>query len=264
MDGHDLDYYIARAVHNEEEERLMRKLQMLAHFLAQLHGLPTMRKRVHFEVISNYFRAVVKSLAIEGVIDSWKVNEFYQLCNSWNSNTDIWNDRLVLVHGDATPTNFIFHPEEGITAIDLERMHPSDRTYDIGFIAAELKHHFAWRILQADAAESFIRYFFDAIVISSDFGFRKPDPRLFHIALAILNTPASEAVYIGNSYETDILGAKAADVALAGLIRQTENQKKASGKDIKPDFIADDLRGAFKEISESKRSMDALREKQNE
>jgi hypothetical protein len=69
---------------------------------------------------------------------------------------------------------------------------------------------------------------------------------------------------IGNRYETDLLGAKAADVALTGLIRQTEDQKKNFGEDMKPDFVADDLRGAFKEISEVKASMNALREKKNE
>ena len=97
-----------------------------------------------------------------------------------------------------------------------------------------------------------IENFFDAIVISSDYGFRKPDPRLFQIALAILDVPASEAVYIGNSYETDLLGARAAGLALGGLIRQTEEQKRAYGGDAEPDFVADDLRGAFKEISQKK------------
>lgn len=87
--------------------------------------------------------------------------------------------------------------------------------------------------------------FFDATVISSDYGFRKPDPRLFHIALAALDVPASEAAHIGNSYETDLLGAKAAGLAVAGLIRQSEDQKKAYNKDHEPDFITEDLRGAL-------------------
>ena len=68
----------------------------------------------------------------------------------------------MLVHGDATPTNFIFHPEDGVTAIDLERMHPADGVYDVGMLAAELKHHFAWRRLQAHEAERFISHFFRA------------------------------------------------------------------------------------------------------
>lgn len=94
-----------------------------------------------------------------------------------------------------------------------------------------------------------IENFFDAIVISSDYGFRKPDPRLFQIALAVLDVPPSRAAYIGNNYETDFLGAKAAGLAVAGLIRQTDEHKRSYGEDAQPDFIADDLRGAFKEIS---------------
>jgi len=92
--------------------------------------------------------------------------------------------------------------------------------------------------------------FFDAIVISSDYGFRKPDPRLFHIALAALDVPASEAAYIGNKYETDLIGAKEAALAIAGLIRQTEEEKRTYDNEYRPDFLADDLRGALREITE--------------
>jgi len=42
---------------------------------------------------------------------------------------------------------------------DLERIRFSDRVYDIGMLMAELKHHFGWRVLQADAAEPFIGHF---------------------------------------------------------------------------------------------------------
>lgn len=98
--------------------------------------------------------------------------------------------------------------------IDLERMQEADRAYDLGAMAAELRHHFAWRNGRAHDAGPFIghflrtlglEHFFDATAFSSDYGFRKPDPRLFHIALAILNTPPSEVAYIGNKYETDCI-----------------------------------------------------------
>jgi putative hydrolase of the HAD superfamily len=102
--------------------------------------------------------------------------------------------------------------------------------------------------------------FFDAIVISSDYGFRKPDPRIFHMALAILDVPASEAVYIGNNYKTDLLGAKAAGLALAGLIRQSEDEKRAFGEDLRPDFVAEDLRSAFNEISQNSKARQSLKE----
>ena len=99
--------------------------------------------------------------------------------------------------------------------------------------------------------------FFDALVISSDYGFRKPDPRLFHIALAALDVPASEAAYIGNKYETDLIGAKEAGMAIAGLIRQSEDEKRAYGDNYSPDFVTDDLRGALQKISELEKPSNA-------
>lgn len=94
-----------------------------------------------------------------------------------------------------------------------------------------------------------IEDFFDAMVISSDYGFRKPDPRLFRIALAALNAAPEEAVFIGNKYETDLLGAKGAGFALAGLIHQTEEDRKTYHFDLAPDFVADSLREAYEVVT---------------
>lgn len=52
--------------------------------------------------------------------------------------------------------------------------------------------------------------YFDAIVISEDVGFEKPDPRIFHAALARIGAQASEAVMIGDHTRGDIEGAHAA------------------------------------------------------
>lgn len=98
-----------------------------------------------------------------------------------------------------------------------------------------------------------IENFFDATVISSDYGFRKPDPRLFHIALAALNVKPSEAAYIGNKYETDLIGAKEAGLAIAGLINQSEEEKQGYNQVHKPDFVTENLNGALKEILATER-----------
>jgi len=79
-------------------------------------------------------------------------------------------------------------------------------------------------------------------------------------AFAILDVPASEAVYIGNNYKTDLSGAKAAGLALAGLIRQSEDEKRAFGEDLRPDFVTEDLRGAFNEISQNNKARQSLKE----
>lgn len=48
---------------------------------------------------------------------------------------------------------------------------------------------------------------FDTITVSGDAGIHKPDTRVFSGLLERLNTAAGRAVYVGNSYEMDIIGA---------------------------------------------------------
>ncbi len=44
-------------------------------------------------------------------------------------------------------------------------------------------------------------------------GVSKPDPRIFRIALERSGLPASDAAYVGDYYEVDVVGARAAGMA---------------------------------------------------
>jgi len=160
--GHDLDYYIIKAVYSGQHERLLRKLTGLAYFLFMLHQTTTSDHSVCIKNSSGYFRSIIQCLKGQGIIDEKVSLEFEHLFNVWERSDKMERDISVWVHGDVTPTNFFFHPEDGITAIDLERMHLADRVYDIGFLCAELKHHFALRLLDANLAERFITHFLHA------------------------------------------------------------------------------------------------------
>jgi putative hydrolase of the HAD superfamily len=50
--------------------------------------------------------------------------------------------------------------------------------------------------------------YFAPIIVSGDYGYRKPDPRLFQAALAELQVRPEEAIFIGNDRFRDILGAR--------------------------------------------------------
>ena len=160
--GHDLDYYISKAAFDGQHERLLRKLTLLGHFLSFLHRQTAADHSVHFKESSTYFRLTIEAMIHQEVIDGTMAAAFEQLITEWEGMGEMTQDEAVLVHGDATPTNFFFHPEDGITAIDLERMRLADRVFDIGFLAAELKHHFALRICHAEVAERFIDHFLHA------------------------------------------------------------------------------------------------------
>lgn len=60
---------------------------------------------------------------------------------------------------------------------------------------------------------------FDAVISSYDYGFRKPDPRLFRLALAALDVSADEAIYVGDDSYRDICGAHRAGIRAVWLRR---------------------------------------------
>jgi FMN phosphatase YigB (HAD superfamily) len=50
--------------------------------------------------------------------------------------------------------------------------------------------------------------YFDTVVCSSEIVFRKPDRAMFEVALRSLKVSPSEAMFIGDDYHADIIGAK--------------------------------------------------------
>jgi FMN phosphatase YigB (HAD superfamily) len=58
----------------------------------------------------------------------------------------------------------------------------------------------------------------DGVVTAADAGYPKPDPRLFHHALAQARASPADVVMVGDSYERDVLGARAAGIHRAVLV----------------------------------------------
>lgn len=59
----------------------------------------------------------------------------------------------------------------------------------------------------------------DVVIISTDHGYHKPDPRLFASALSLLQIDSQSAVYIGDSVRRDICGAENANIPAVLLAR---------------------------------------------
>ena len=55
-----------------------------------------------------------------------------------------------------------------------------------------------------------LRQYFDVVIDSSIFGSEKPDPAIFQAALDALGVAPEEALYVGDLYEVDVVGARAA------------------------------------------------------
>ncbi len=82
--------------------------------------------------------------------------------------------------------------------------------------------------------------YFDPIVLSSEYGCRKPDPSIFHYAARLINAPTSQCVYVGDRIIRDIEGARRAGFGLAIQIRHNfEHGENDTG--FTPDAVIEDM-----------------------
>ncbi len=88
--------------------------------------------------------------------------------------------------------------------------------------------------------------YFESVVISSHYGFRKPDARLFQQTLANMNLKPAEVIWVGNDMFRDIYGAK-----LLGIknIFIDSNQGTKSYKDVAPDYRAQKFADVLKGVA---------------
>jgi putative hydrolase of the HAD superfamily len=83
--------------------------------------------------------------------------------------------------------------------------------------------------------------FFNLRILSSRFGFKKPDVRLFTTAMGKFGVMPEESLYIGDNLQKDLLGAKRAGMRFIFF-----GQEFQQYNDLKPD-------GGFRDYSELER-----------
>jgi len=147
------------AARHGQREALFARLTALAFFLARLHNRTANGLGVDFSADGRYLDRLVGHLLQKQALCAEEAQEFYWLRDRWVEQPRMWQDQQVLVHGDATPANFLMGSGLQVTAIDLERMKYADRVFDIGRIAGELQHTFLQATGAAQAAEPFIGHF---------------------------------------------------------------------------------------------------------
>ena len=81
--------------------------------------------------------------------------------------------------------------------------------------------------------------YFSPIVISGDYGYRKPDARLFLKVLESLGVAAEQTLFIGNDIYRDIYGARQAGMKTL-MVNSPHGDKSYEG--VSPDFTISDYR----------------------
>ena len=76
--------------------------------------------------------------------------------------------------------------------------------------------------------------FFDPIIVSGNFGYRKPDPRLFVNALPAMELEPPEDLFVGNDMYRDVYGAQRVGMKTVFFKSNQGTQEKEG---VKPDYI---------------------------
>jgi aminoglycoside phosphotransferase (APT) family kinase protein len=157
--GEEFSHSIARATQHRDDAHLYWRLKALAYFLATQHNRTANGATVNFDPECRYFDTIVGRLREAHRIGRRDIDELSGLRDRWRERPQMWQDRQVWLHGDATPANFLFGHGMDVAAIDLERMKRGDRMFDVGRVAGELQHAFMRDCGDQHRAEPFIGHF---------------------------------------------------------------------------------------------------------
>jgi putative hydrolase of the HAD superfamily len=75
---------------------------------------------------------------------------------------------------------------------------------------------------------------FDPIIVSGDYGYRKPDPRLFTAALTSMKMDPAEVLYVGNDMYRDVHGAQRLKMKTV-FFKSNQGMQEKEG--VKPDYV---------------------------
>ena len=154
--GEEFSHAIARATQHGDDAHLYWRLKALAYFLATLHNRTANGATVEFDSECRYLDTIVGRLGKARRIGQRDIDELSRVRERWRDRPQMWQDRQVWLHGDATPANFLFGHGMDVAAIDLERMKRGDRMFDVGRVAGELQHAFMRDAGDRRRAEPFI------------------------------------------------------------------------------------------------------------
>ncbi|MFZ5453042.1 MAG: phosphotransferase family protein [Thermodesulfobacteriota bacterium] len=161
ISGPDLDQALALACHYGDQGQLYYCLEKLAGLLAAFHTRPLPAQPVSPKPALRYLAKLERQLQGLGLLTPDDAQALEDERADWISRLARLPDHKVLAHGDATPTNFLF-PEGRVVALDLERLGPADRLWDLSWVAGELKHAWGLRAGHFEGAEPAIGHFFAA------------------------------------------------------------------------------------------------------
>jgi len=113
-------------------------------------------------------------------------------------------------------------PDVKPTVIELHK-----RGYKLGIIANAISPTEIPEWLEADG----LKPYFKAVVLSSTFGYRKPDPSIYQEAVRLIGVDPAHCAYVGDNPTRDILGARRAGFRKVIILLEQDTLEKDPPKD---------------------------------
>ncbi len=111
-----------------------------------------------------------------------------------------------------------------------------------GFRLGMISNVLSRRLVPACLAEYGIDGYFEHVLTSAEFGWRKPNRRIFDEAVRLMGVPAAACAYVGDTLSRDVIGARRAGYGLAIQIRSFLTARSDRGiVDVEPDAAIQDL-----------------------
>ena len=112
----------------------------------------------------------------------------------------------------------------------------------MGYRLAVISNIISRRLVAVKLAEYGIARYFDPILTSSNFGWRKPNERIFLECARLVGLPPANCAYVGDTISRDVIGARRAGYGLAIQIKSFLTNKADKETDVEPpDAIIQDL-----------------------
>ena len=154
--------------------------------------------------------------------------------------TGLPKDRLMAAAEDLT---FFYETQFQARALRPETRGALEALRTRGYHLAVISNIISRRMVQVKLEEYGIARYFDPILTSSNFGWRKPNERIFIECASRLGLPPAECAYVGDTISRDVSGARRAGYGLAIQIKSFLTTKADKETDVEPpDAIIQDLR----------------------
>ena len=116
----------------------------------------------------------------------------------------------------------------------LEKLSPN---YSLGLVS-----NFTYApVIHTGLRKLGIKRFFSYVLVSQDFGWRKPSPKVFQEILSRLGKVGNETVYVGDCPLEDIKGAQNAGMKTIFIPSQFYSFADLEKAEIRPDFVVKNL-----------------------